>query len=60
MAAKKTVKKTAPKQKVQTSEELGLLLGQQYVTLMTAQQNIVSINKELERRKSEIKEDTNG
>ena len=44
----------------QPSEELGLLLGQQYVTLMTAQQNIVSINKELERRKSEIKEDTNG
>jgi len=58
MAAKKTVKKQ--EQKIQSTEELGLLLNQQYVTLMSAQQNIASINKELERRISLNKEQDNG
>jgi hypothetical protein len=47
--AKKTVKK-APKQKIQSSEELAIMLGRQYTILMQTHQNISEINKELEKR----------
>ena len=43
--------------KDQTSEELGLLLNQCYNSLMREQQNITTINQELERRRQENKEE---
>ena len=39
----------------QTSEELGLLLSQNYNQIMQAQGNILAINKELEKRRSQAK-----
>ena len=33
-----------------SSEQLGLLLNQQYGQIMQAQQNLIAINKELEKR----------
>ena len=37
---------------IMSSEQLALLLNQQYAQLMQAQQNIAVINKELEKRTS--------
>ena len=50
--AKKTVKKVAPKQQEQSTEQLALMLNQNYAQIMQAQQNIQAINKELERRQN--------
>jgi hypothetical protein len=45
-----------PTQQPRTSEELGLLLSQQYQVLMNTQQNIQNINQELQKRIEGVKD----
>ena len=45
--------KSKEETKPQTSEELALLLNQNYATLMQAQANIQAINAELKRRQEQ-------
>ena len=52
-ATQNTAAKVETKQPQQTSEELAFLLNQNYANIMQAQQNIMAINKELERRQLE-------
>jgi hypothetical protein len=55
--AKKTPE-VAKKQVVQTTEQLALMLNQQYTTLIQCQQQIQAINAELQRREqANLKED---